>query len=112
VRNFGDHSRNALDLAAILEVHRLSHLPIIADPSHATGRRFQVAPMARAAAAVGADGIMVEVHHDPAHALSDGPQALLPADLATLVEQLRAILPVTGKQLAAALPLPAAGQAP
>jgi 3-deoxy-7-phosphoheptulonate synthase len=107
VRNFGDHSRNALDLAAILEVHRLSHLPIIADPSHATGRRYQVAPMARAAAAAGADGVMVEVHHDPSHALSDGPQAIQPGDLTDLVRELETILTVTGKQLAPALPLPA-----
>ena len=100
VRNFGDHSRNALDLAAILEVHRLSHLPIIADPSHATGRRYLVGPMARAAAAVGADGIMVEVHHDPAHALSDGPQALQPDDLVTLLREIETILAVTGKRMA------------
>jgi 3-deoxy-7-phosphoheptulonate synthase len=108
VRNFGDHSRNALDLAAILEVHRLSHLPIIADPSHATGRRYQVAPMARAAAAAGADGVMIEVHHDPAHALSDGPQAIQPEDLVSLIRELETVLTVTGKRLAPALPLPPA----
>jgi 3-deoxy-7-phosphoheptulonate synthase len=107
VRNFGDHSRNALDLAAILEVHRLSHLPIIADPSHATGRRYQVGPMARAAAAAGADGVMIEVHHDPAHALSDGPQAIQPEDLVALMGELEIILTVTGKHLAPSLPLPA-----
>jgi 3-deoxy-7-phosphoheptulonate synthase len=106
VRNFGDHSRNALDLAAVLEVHRLSHLPIIADPSHATGRSYQVGPMARAAAAVGADGIIVEVHHDPPNALSDGPQALLPDELTTLIRQIEPILSVCGRRLAQPLPLP------
>jgi 3-deoxy-7-phosphoheptulonate synthase len=106
VRNFGDHSRNALDLAAVLEVHRLSHLPIITDPSHATGRRYQVGAMARAAAAVGADGIIIEVHHDPAHALSDGPQAILPDELTTLIQQLGPILSVCSHRLAQPKPLP------
>jgi 3-deoxy-7-phosphoheptulonate synthase len=106
VRNFGDHSRNALDLAAILEVHRLSHLPIIADPSHATGRRYQVGPMSRAAAAVGADGIIVEVHHDPSHALSDGPQAILPDELVALIQQIEPVLSVSGRRLAPPPPQP------
>ncbi|NCO69069.1 MAG: 3-deoxy-7-phosphoheptulonate synthase [Acidobacteria bacterium] len=85
IRTFSDHTRNTLDLAAVLEVHALSHLPVIVDPSHGTGQRSKVVPMARAAAAVGADGVMIEVHHDPDHALSDGVQAILPAELADLI---------------------------
>lgn len=85
IRTFSDHTRNTLDLAAVLEVHAVSHLPVIVDPSHGTGQRSKVVPMARAAAAVGADGVMIEVHHDPDHALSDGAQAILPAELAGLI---------------------------
>lgn len=92
VRTFADHSRNTLDLSAIPVVKQESHLPIIADPSHASGRRDQVIPMSRAAAAAGAHGLMVEVHHDPARALSDGPQALLPNQFAELVTELLPIL--------------------
>ncbi len=99
VRTFADHTRNTLDLAAVVAVQRLSHLPIIVDPSHGTGRRHKVVPLARAGAAVGADGLMIEVHHDPVHALSDGSQAVLPDELAQLMEQLPALLPLTGRAL-------------
>lgn len=100
IRTFADHTRNTLDLACVVAVQRLSHLPIIVDPSHATGRRNKVVPLARAAAAVGADGVMVEVHHDPARALSDGSQAILPEELGQLMRQLPNILPLTGRTMA------------
>jgi 3-deoxy-7-phosphoheptulonate synthase len=93
VRGIGSHARNTLDLAAIPFVKRESHLPIIADPSHAAGRRLLVAPLARGAVAVGADGLMIEVHHDPAHALSDGPQSLYPEQFAALMQQLQSLRP-------------------
>jgi len=89
-----------LDLACVVAVQRLSHLPIIVDPSHATGRRNKVVPLARAAAAAGADGVMVEVHHDPARALSDGSQAILPEELGQLMRQIPTILPLTGRAMA------------
>jgi 3-deoxy-7-phosphoheptulonate synthase len=95
VRGIGSHARNTLDLAAIPFVKRESHLPIIADPSHAAGRRLLVAPLARGAVAVGADGLMIEVHHDPAHALSDGPQSLFPDQFADLMAQLQTLRPGT-----------------
>lgn len=88
VRTFSDHSRNTVDLSIIPSVKRLSHLPILVDPSHGTGRREKVIPMARAGVAIGADGIMVEVHTQPEKALSDGPQALLPDMFAEMMEQL------------------------
>ncbi|MCX8043271.1 MAG: 3-deoxy-7-phosphoheptulonate synthase [Desulfobacterota bacterium] len=91
VRTFADHSRNTLDLSAVPAVKTLSHLPIIVDPSHAAGKRDQVIPLACAAIAVGADGIMVEVHHDPKHALSDGPQSLFPHQFEQLMQRVRAI---------------------
>ena len=78
IRTFESYTRNTLDISAIPVVHKLSHLPIIADPSHGTGIREKVIPMARAAVAAGADGLMVEVHHDPDHAKSDGAQSLYP----------------------------------
>ena len=95
VRSFDTATRNLFDLAAIPVVHKLSHLPIIADPSHATGLRDKVIPMARAAVAAGADGIMVEVHNDPRVALSDGAQALTPTQYAELIEEIRAIRAAT-----------------
>lgn len=101
IRTFAEHTRNTLDLAAVIAVQRLSHLPIIVDPSHGTGKRHKVIPMARAAAAVGADGLMIEAHHDPGHALSDGSQAVLPNELAQLVKQLEVLLPLTGRHMAA-----------
>ncbi len=82
VRTFADHTRNTLDLSIVPAVQRLSHLPILVDPSHGTGKRDKVLPMARAAVAVGADGIMVEVHHQPEKALSDGPQSIYPDQFA------------------------------
>ena len=91
IRSFDDQTRNLLDLTAIPVVQALSHLPIIADPSHGTGVRAKVIPMARAAIAAGADGLMVEVHHDPDHALSDGGQSLYPAQFEELVSDITAI---------------------
>ncbi|MEW6207876.1 MAG: 3-deoxy-7-phosphoheptulonate synthase [Acidobacteriota bacterium] len=91
VRTFADHTRNTLDLSIVPAVKNRSHLPIIVDPSHGTGKRHKVIPMARGAIAVGADGIMVEVHNHPEHALSDGPQALLPRMFEQMVAEVRAI---------------------
>jgi len=97
MRTFADHSRNTLDLSIVPSVKRLSHLPILVDPSHGTGRRDMVIPMARAAIAAGADGLMVEVHADPDRALSDGPQALLPEQFETLVQGVRALAGLLGR---------------
>jgi 3-deoxy-7-phosphoheptulonate synthase len=91
VRTFADHTRNTLDLSIVPAVQSRSHLPIIVDPSHGTGKRHKVIPMARASAAVGADGIMVEVHNHPEKAWSDGPQALLPDMFKQLVAEVQAI---------------------
>ena len=91
VRTFADHTRNTLDLSVVPAVQNRSHLPIIVDPSHGTGKRHKVIPLARASIAVGADGIMVEVHNRPETALSDGPQALLPDMFRQLVDEVRAI---------------------
>ena len=91
VRTFAHHSRNTLDLSAILVVVKESHLPVIVDPSHATGRRDQVIPMSRAAVAVGVHGLMVEVHNHPEQALSDGPQSLYPEQFSELCTQIQSI---------------------
>lgn len=91
VRTFADHTRNTLDLSIVPAVQSRSHLPIIVDPSHGTGKRHKVIPLARAAIAAGADGIMVEVHNHPEQALSDGPQALLPDMFKQLVTEVQAI---------------------
>jgi 3-deoxy-7-phosphoheptulonate synthase len=99
VRTFADHSRNTLDLSVIPAAQKLSHLPIISDPSHGTGKRDRVTPLALASAAVGADGLIIEVHHDPDHALSDGPQSLFPEQFAAMVDQLRGILSVVHRTL-------------
>jgi len=99
VRTFSDFSRNTLDLAIVPAVKKISHLPILVDPSHGTGRREKVAPLSRAAAAVGADGLMIEVHHDPNRALSDGPQSITPDMFGELVRDLRLIAPVIGRRL-------------
>ncbi len=99
VRTFSDFSRNTLDLAMVPAVKDISHLPILVDPSHGTGRRDKVAPLSRAAAAVGADGLIVEVHHDPNRALSDGPQSITPDMLEALMRDLRQIAPVIGRRL-------------
>ena len=99
VRTFSDFSRNTLDLAVVPAVKTRSHLPIVVDPSHGTGRRDQVTAMSRGAVAVGADGLLVEVHHDPDTALSDGPQSLTPGMFATLMGEVRQIAPVIGREL-------------
>jgi 3-deoxy-7-phosphoheptulonate synthase len=99
IRTFETHTRNTLDLTAVPVIKKLSHLPIIIDPSHATGIREMVAPMARAAVAAGADGITMEVHTDPDKALSDGPQSLYPHQFEQLMRDLYVIAPVVGKQL-------------
>jgi 3-deoxy-7-phosphoheptulonate synthase len=99
VRTFSDFSRNTLDLAIVPAVKNISHLPILVDPSHGTGRREKVAPLSRAAAAVGADGLMIEVHHDPNRALSDGPQSITPDMFETLMQDLGQIAPVIGRTL-------------
>ena len=99
IRTFESYTRNTMDISAIPVVKKLSHLPIVADPSHGTGRRDKVIPMARAAVAAGADGLLIEVHHDPDHALSDGAQSLRPEQFAELMEQLRMIAPVVGRTM-------------
>ncbi len=99
IRTFEPYTRNTLDLTAIPVLRNLTHLPIVIDPSHATGIREKVAPMARAAIAAGADGLMIEVHHDPEHALSDGPQSLYPEQFRQLMRDLYVIAPVVGKQV-------------
>jgi 3-deoxy-7-phosphoheptulonate synthase len=91
IRTFAQHTRNTLDLSAIPAVRRISHLPVIVDPSHGTGRNFMVTPMARAGVAVGADGLIIEVHDQPEHALSDGAQALTPKQYEDLVSEVRSI---------------------
>lgn len=99
VRTFSDFTRNTLDLAVIPAVERLSHLPIVVDPSHGTGRRSKVIPMSRAAIAAGADGVMVEVHTKPEEALSDGPQALTPELFSELMAQLPLVAGAVGRTL-------------
>jgi 3-deoxy-7-phosphoheptulonate synthase len=106
VRTFDTATRNLFDLTAIPVVHHLSHLPIVADPSHGTGLRAKVTPMARAAVAAGADGILVEVHPSPDKALSDGAQSLYPDQFATLVAELRAIAAAIGREVASLPPSP------
>jgi 3-deoxy-7-phosphoheptulonate synthase len=99
IRTFETYTRNTLDISAIPVVKKLSHLPIVADPSQGTGRRDKVAPMARAAVAAGADGLLVEVHPDPDRALSDGAQSLRPEQFDELMRQLRAIAPAVGRSV-------------
>jgi 3-deoxy-7-phosphoheptulonate synthase len=99
IRTFETTMRNTFDIAAIPMVQQLSHLPVIGDPSHGTGRRDKVAPMARAAVAAGADGLIIEVHHDPDHALSDGAQSLLPQQFDRLMAELRIIAPAIGRSI-------------
>jgi 3-deoxy-7-phosphoheptulonate synthase len=103
VRTFADHTRNTLDLSVVPAVHRLSHLPILVDPSHGTGRREKVLPLSRAAVAVGADGLLIEVHHRPEEALSDGYQSILPAQFEQLMSEIRQIASVLGRSVAPAL---------
>jgi 3-deoxy-7-phosphoheptulonate synthase len=106
VRSFDPAARNMFDLTAIPIVHKLSHLPIIADPSHGTGLRDKVTPMARAAVAAGADGVIIEVHPEPDRALSDGAQSLYPDQFASLVRELRAVAAAIGREVPASPPLP------
>ncbi len=103
VRSFDTHTRNLLDLASIPVVKSLSHLPIVADPSHGTGLRAKVTPMARAAVAAGADGLIVEVHPDPPRAMSDGAQSLYPEQFGELMEQIRVIARAIGREVTAPL---------
>jgi 3-deoxy-7-phosphoheptulonate synthase len=99
IRTFESYTRNTMDISAIPVVQKLSHLPMFADPSHGTGRRDKVIPMARAALAAGADGLLVEVHPDPDHALSDGAQSLRPDQFRELMDQLRMIAPAVNRTL-------------
>jgi 3-deoxy-7-phosphoheptulonate synthase len=99
IRTFETYTRNTMDISAIPVVKTLSHLPIVADPSHGTGRRDKVAPMARAAVAAGADGLLLEMHPDPDHALSDGAQSLRPSQLEELMPQLRLIAAAVGRSM-------------
>ena len=99
IRTFSQHSRFTLDLSVVPVIQRLAHLPILVDPSHGTGHRERVAPMARASLAAGADGVMVEVHPTPDRALSDGPQALIPSQFERLVTELRAMAPLLSRRM-------------
>jgi 3-deoxy-7-phosphoheptulonate synthase len=99
IRTFETYTRNTFDISAIPVVKKLSHLPIVADPSHGTGRRDMVPSMARAAVAAGTDALLMEVHHDPDHAVSDGAQSLNPVQYAELMTQLRALAPVIGRTI-------------
>jgi len=99
IRTFETYTRNTFDISAIPVVDKLSHLPIVGDPSHATGRRDKVAPVARAIVAAGADGLLIEVHHDPEKAVCDGPQSLYPDQFARLMDELRIIVPAVGRTI-------------
>jgi len=99
IRTFETYTRNTVDLSAVLAVKKLSHLPVIVDPSHGTGKRWMVPPMARAAVAVGADGVMIEVHNDPQHALCDGQQSVTPSDFADIMRDIRTIAEAVGREL-------------
>jgi 3-deoxy-7-phosphoheptulonate synthase len=99
IRTFETYTRNTLDISAIPVIQKLSHLPIIVDPSHATGRRDKVMPLARASVAAGADGLLIEVHVDPDKALCDGPQSLYPEDFVHLMDELRIIVPAVRRTL-------------
>ncbi len=99
IRTFENYTRNTLDISCIPVIKKLSHLPILVDPSHGTGRRDKVAPMARAALAAGADGLLIEVHNDPEKALSDGAQSLYPDQFEQLMKELRMIAPAVGRKI-------------
>jgi 3-deoxy-7-phosphoheptulonate synthase len=101
IRTFETYTRNTMDISAIPVIKKLSHLPMLADPSHGTGRRDKVAPMARAAVAAGCDGLLIEVHPNPDKALSDGAQSLFPEQFATLMDQLRIIAPAVDRSIKA-----------
>lgn len=111
VRTFADHTRNTLDLSIVPAVQRLSHLPIVVDPSHGTGKRDKVLPMSRAAVATGADGLLIEVHHDPDRALSDGPQSILPDQFDELMSEIRQIAAVVHRHVQEPLPQPIVAKA-
>ena len=100
IRTFESHTRNTLDISAIPVVHKLSHLPIVVDPSHAIGIRDKVPPLARAAVAAGADGLLIEVHHDPDHAICDGAQTLYCEQFEKLMGELRIITSAVGRTIA------------
>jgi len=99
IRTFETYTRNTLDISAIPVIDKLSHLPIIGDPSHAVGRRDKVVPLARAVVAAGGDGLLIEVHHDPEKAVCDGPQSLYPDQFARLMDELRIIVPAVGRSI-------------
>lgn len=99
IRTFETYTRNTLDLSAICAVKKLSHLPVIVDPSHSTGKSWMVQPIARAAIAVGADGVMIEVHNDPAHALCDGAQSITPAAFVDVMADIRKIAEAVGREV-------------
>src|SRR5437764_210783 len=99
IRTFETYTRNTMDISAIPIIHKLSHLPMTADPSHGTGRRDKVAPMARASVAAGADALLIEVHCNPDKALSDGAQSLFPEQFAKLMDELRMIAPAVGRKM-------------
>ena len=99
IRTFTDHTRNTLDLSIVPSAKRLSHLPILVDPSHGTGKRDSILPMSRAAIACGADGILVEVHNQPEKALSDGPQSIYPEQFARMMDELGQVAPIVGRTL-------------
>jgi len=100
IRTFETYTRNTLDICAIPVIHKLSHLPIASDPSHGTGLRDKVAPMARASVAAGADALLIEVHHNPDKALSDGAQSLYPQQFTELMESLKMIASAVGRKIA------------
>jgi len=99
IRTFENYTRNTLDISAVPIIKKLSHLPVFTDPSHGTGIRNKVIPMARASVAAGADGIIVEVHHDPDHAKSDGAQSIFPYQLEELMKELRIIARAVGRTI-------------
>lgn len=99
IRTFETATRNTFDISAIPVVKKMSHLPVVADPSHGAGRRDMVAPMARAAVAAGADGLIIEVHNDPDRALSDGAQSMFPDQFERLLSELRIIAPAIGRSI-------------
>jgi len=112
VRTFADHTRNTLDLSVVPAAQRLSHLPIIVDPSHGTGKRNKVTPLSRAAVAVGADGLIIEVHHNPDRALSDGVQSLFPEQFDNLMAEVREIAKVLKRTVADPVANPEARRVP
>ena len=99
IRTFETYTRNTVDLGAIPAVKKLSHLPVIVDPSHGTGKWWMVEPLARAAVAVGADGVMIEVHNDPVHALCDGQQSIKPDVFAQIMADIRKIAAAVGREM-------------